>query len=159
MPKNLLVADDSVTIQKVVGIVFAHEDYRVTAASSGEEAIRLAHEHRPEVVLADCGMPGMSGYDLCAAIKADPRLADVPVILLAGTSDPLDEARARAARADGHVVKPFDSQALLSRVRELVEGVTPEPMPAAYPRTTPASPSRPAPSLTPAPAQGPRPVA
>ncbi len=82
MPKNLLVADDSVTIQKVVAIVFAHEDYRITAVDNGEDALRRAREERPDVVLADAVMPRMNGYELCQAIKADPMLADVPVLLL-----------------------------------------------------------------------------
>jgi CheY-like chemotaxis protein len=93
MPKTLLLADDSVTIQKVVGIVFATEDYRITAVDNGEDALRKAREMRPDIVLADAVMPRMNGYELCQAIKADPQLADVPVLLLAGTFEPFDEAR------------------------------------------------------------------
>jgi CheY-like chemotaxis protein len=147
MPKTLLLADDSVTIQKVVGIVFATEDYRITAVDNGEDALRKAREMRPDIVLADAVMPRMNGYELCQAIKADPQLADVPVLMLAGTFEPFDEARARAARADGHIAKPFDSHALLTRVRELVEGVAAEPLPQSYPRAPapPASPRVPPP--------------
>jgi len=134
MPKTILLADDSVTIQKVVGIVFATEDYQVTAVDNGEDALRKVREMRPDIVLADAVMPRMNGYELCQAIKADPQLADVPVLLLAGTFEPFDEARARAARADGHIAKPFESHALLSRVREVVEGVTAEPQPLPYQR-------------------------
>ncbi len=134
MPKNLLLADDSVTIQKVVGIVFSGEDYRITSVDNGEDAILRAREIRPDIVLADAVMPRMNGYELCQALKADPDLGDVPVLLLTGTFEPFDEARARSARADGHIAKPFDSQALLTRVRELVEGVTAEPLPLPYPR-------------------------
>jgi len=142
MPKTLLLADDSVTIQKVVGIVFATEDYQVTVVDNGEDALRKAREMRPDIVLADAVMPRMNGYELCQAIKADPQLADVPVLLLAGTFEPFDEARARAARADGHIAKPFESHALLTRVREVVEGVSAEPQPQPYPRA-PAPPERP----------------
>jgi CheY-like chemotaxis protein len=141
MPKTLLLADDSVTIQKVVGIVFATEDYRITAVDNGEDALRKAREIRPDIVLADAVMPRMNGYELCQAIKADPQLADVPVLLLAGTFEPFDEARARAARADGHIAKPFDSHALLTRVRELVEGVAADPLPQSYPRAQAPPPS------------------
>ncbi|MGA8891663.1 MAG: response regulator, partial [Anaeromyxobacteraceae bacterium] len=154
MPKTLLLADDSVTIQKVVGIVFATEDYRVVPVDNGEDALRKARELRPDVVLADAVMPRMNGYELCQAVKADPQLADVPVLLLAGTFEPFDEARARAARADGHIAKPFDTQSLLARVRELVEGVTVEPMPLPYPKAAAAAPPPPqaAPRMTPPPA-------
>src|SRR5512137_1913788 len=137
MPKTLLLADDSVTIQKVVAIVFAGEDYRIIAVDNGEDALHRARENPPDIVLADAVMPRMNGYELCQALKADPTLAEVPVLLLTGTFEPFDEARARAARADGHVAKPFDSQALLTRVRDLVEGVTAEPLPLPYPRMTP----------------------
>jgi CheY-like chemotaxis protein len=153
MPKTLLLADDSVTIQKVVGIVFAGEDYRVTAVGNGEDALRKAREARPDVVLADAAMPRMNGYELCQALKSDPQFADVPVLLLTGTFEPFDEVRARAARADGHVAKPFDSQSLLTRVRELVEGVTADPLPLPYPRLTPVP--APSPALRPAPAAAP----
>jgi CheY-like chemotaxis protein len=149
MPKTILLADDSVTIQKVVGIVFATEDYQVTAVDNGEDALRKVREMRPDIVLADAVMPRMNGYELCQAIKADPQLADVPVLLLAGTFEPFDEARARAARADGHIAKPFESQALLSRVREVVEGVTAEPQPQPYPRAPAPSATIPAPPPVP----------
>jgi len=149
MPKTILLADDSVTIQKVVGIVFATEDYQVTAVDNGEDALRKVREMRPDIVLADAVMPRMNGYELCQAIKADPQLADVPVLLLAGTFEPFDEARARAARADGHIAKPFESQALLSRVREIVEGVNAEPQPQPYPRAPATSASPPTPPPVP----------
>ncbi len=149
MPKTILLADDSVTIQKVVGIVFATEDYQVTAVDNGEDALRKVREMRPDIVLADAVMPRMNGYELCQAIKADPQLADVPVLLLAGTFEPFDEARARAARADGHIAKPFESQALLSRVRQIVEGVTAEPQPQPYQRAPTPSASPPAPPPVP----------
>jgi CheY-like chemotaxis protein len=90
MPKTLLLADDSVTIQKVVAIVFAGEDYRITAVDNGEDALARARESRPDIVLADAVMPRMNGYELCQALKADPQLADVPVLLLTGTFEPFD---------------------------------------------------------------------
>ncbi len=152
MPKTLLLADDSVTIQKVVGIVFAGEDYRITAVDNGEDALRKARETRPDIVLADTVMPRMNGYELCQALKNDAQLSEIPVLLLTGSSEPLDEARARSARADGHIAKPFDSQSLLNRVRELVEGVTAEPLPLPYPRMTPAPAPAPVPPRAPPPA-------
>src|SRR5207248_5529986 len=69
---------------------------------------------------ADVMMPGKSGYEVCEALKSDPATSAIPVMLLAGTFEPFDENRARAARADGHIVKPFESQALLDKVKVLV---------------------------------------
>ena len=120
MPKNLLVADDSLTIRKVIGMVFATEDFQITAVDNGIDAIARARELRPDVVLADVMMPGKSGYEVCEALKSDPATQRIPVLLLAGTFEPFDENRARAARADDHITKPFESQALLDKVKTLV---------------------------------------
>jgi CheY-like chemotaxis protein len=145
MPKNLLLADDSITIQKVVAITFANEDYKVTAVDNGEAAIAKARELKPDVILADVVMPRKNGYEVCEAVKNDPSLKHIPVLLLTGTFEAFDEARARGARADGHIAKPFESQALIGRVKELVEGKAPAPAAAgaAAPAARPAAPAAP----------------
>jgi CheY-like chemotaxis protein len=120
MPKTLLLADDSVTIQKVVGISFANEDVVLLTVDNGDDAVVRAREARPDLVLADVAMPGRDGYDVCEAIKADPELRHVPVLLLSGTFESFDEARARHVGADGHITKPFEAQALVDRVNELL---------------------------------------
>ncbi len=126
MPKNLLLADDSITIQKVVGITFAGEDFKITAVDNGEDAIARARELRPDVVLADVVMPRKNGYEVCEALKADPALQHIPVLLLAGTFESFDESRAHAVRADGHIAKPFESQALINKVKELLGSALPK---------------------------------
>ncbi|MGO8968001.1 MAG: response regulator [Myxococcaceae bacterium] len=120
MPKQLLVADDSLTIRKVIGMVFAVEDVSITFVDNGMDAISRARELKPDCVLADVLMPGKSGYEVCEALKADPATASIRVLLLAGNFEPFDEARARAVRADDFIVKPFESQALIDKVRALV---------------------------------------
>ncbi|HUK66724.1 MAG TPA: response regulator [Anaeromyxobacteraceae bacterium] len=130
MPKNLLLADDSITIQKVVGITFAGEDFKITAVDNGEDAIARAKELRPDVILADVVMPRKNGYEVCEAVKADPALRHIPVLLLAGTFEAFDESRARSAKADGHIAKPFESQALLARVKDLISSPASAPGPA-----------------------------
>src|SRR5512140_3352854 len=122
MPKTLLLADDSITIQKVVGITFANEDFKVTTVDNGEDALAKARELRPDIILADIVMPRKNGYELCEAVKGDAQLGATPVLLLAGTFEAFDENRARHARADGHISKPFESQALINKVKELTGG-------------------------------------
>src|SRR5512140_360725 len=151
MPKNLLLADDSITIQKVVGITFANEDFKVTTVDNGEDAVARARELLPDVVLADVVMPRKNGYEVCEALKADPATRHIPVLLLAGTFEAFDEARARAAHADGHIAKPFESQALINKVKELVDGKAPA-------AASPAAPRPAAPSAPPAGARPPAPV-
>ena len=125
MPKNLLLADDSVTIQKMVAITFANEDYAVSVVDNGEDAVAKARAARPDVILLDAVMPRKNGYEACEALKADPALAGVPVILLAGTFEAFDEARARTVRADAFIQKPFESQALINKVRGAGRGEGP----------------------------------
>lgn len=120
MKKKLLLADDSVTIQKVVQITFSHDDYDLTVVDNGDIAYEKARSQRPDLILADVFMPGKNGYELCAAVKNDPSLATVPVLLLTGTFEPFDEAKARSVGADRWIAKPFESQALIACVEELL---------------------------------------
>ncbi len=137
MGKTLLLADDSVTIQKVVGISFASEDIAITTVDNGDDAISRARELRPDLILADVVMPGKSGYEVCEAIKADPELRHIPVLLLTGTFEAFDDQRAASAGASGHVAKPFEAQTLVSRVKELL-AQAPSAPPVAAPSAAPA---------------------
>lgn len=117
MSKTLLVADDSTTMRRVVEMTFAGEDVRVIGVPSGEAALAKARELRPDVVLADAVMTGMSGYDLCRAIKGDASLRSTPVIVMASQHAPFDEALGRDVGADDHCIKPFETQALIDKVK------------------------------------------
>lgn len=150
MSKSLLLADDSITIQRVVGITFANEDFEITTVDNGDDAVSKAKEMKPDIVLADVIMPKKNGYEVCQAIKGDPDLKDVPVLLLAGTFEAFDENRAREVGANGHITKPFESQALIDKVNELV-GAAPSPaMPSGIQPIAPAAPSPAAPAPAPA---------
>jgi CheY-like chemotaxis protein len=127
MSKKLLLADDSVVIQKLVGLSFANEDVEIVATDNGDDAVVMAREITPDVVLADVVMPGKSGYEVCEAIKQDPALAHIPVLLLTGTFEAFDEARAVAAGANGQITKPFEAQALVERVSEIMNAPPPAP--------------------------------
>ena len=120
MPMKLLLADDSVTIQRVIELTFADEDVAVTAVGDGRQAIDRLRTDRPDIVLADVGMPERDGYEVASFIKNDPQLAHIPVILLTGAFEPLDEERARSVGCDGVLVKPFEPQMVINRVKELL---------------------------------------
>ncbi|MDW7643738.1 MAG: response regulator [Desulfuromonadales bacterium] len=120
MSKKLLLADDSITIQKVISITFANEDYDLIVVDNGDAALEKARTSHPDLVLADVFMPGKNGYELCAAIKQEGGLKGVPVLLLTGTFEPFDENKASACGADGWIAKPFESQALIRKVEELL---------------------------------------
>ena len=121
MSKKLLLADDSITIQKVVGITFANEDIELAVADNGADALDKAQSDPPDLILADVHMPEIDGYELTEAVKKDQALRQVPVLLLTGTFESFDEERAHAVGADDWIAKPFESQALIEKVRELLE--------------------------------------
>ena len=123
MTHKLLLADDSVTIQRVVELTFSGEDVQVVSVGDGEQAIARIPVERPDIVLADIGMPKRSGYDVAAFVKGRPDLSHIPVLLLAGAFEPVDDARAQQVQCDGVLVKPFEPQQVVARVRELVERV------------------------------------
>ena len=120
MGSTILLADDSITIQKVVNLTFADEGIDVVAVSNGDVAEKRLSEINPDLVLADIFMPGKNGYQLCEAIKQDPQFRNVPVVLLVGAFEPFDQAEARRVRADAHLTKPFESRTLVETVRRLV---------------------------------------
>lgn len=120
MGSKILLADDSITIQKVVNLTFADEGIEVVAVSNGDTAERRLAEVNPDLVLADIFMPGKNGYELCEHIKRSPQFSKVPVVLLIGAFEPFNEAEARRVHADAHLTKPFESRTLVETVRKLI---------------------------------------
>jgi CheY-like chemotaxis protein len=136
MRRRILLADDSVTIQKVIELTFLDEDYEVRAVSNGDEAVAALSQANPDFVIADVHMPGANGYEVCRRSKQ--LRPEVPVLLLVGTFEPFDEGQARSSGADSFLKKPFDSQELLQRVEELLAASAPAPAAAAaYTEPTP----------------------
>jgi CheY-like chemotaxis protein len=104
---RILVADDNSNIQKMVGLALKDQGIDVVAVGNGEAAVRKISDIHPDLVLADVFMPVRNGYEVCQYVKSDPSLAHIPVILLVGAFDPLDEQEAQRVGADGVLKKPF----------------------------------------------------
>jgi len=119
MPKKILLADDSVTIQKVVSITLAHEDFDLTIVDNGSKAVSKAKEIKPDVILLDVVMPDKDGYQVCKEIKGNPDLKNTPIILLTGTFEPFDADKAAEVGADDFIKKPFESHTLINKVKEM----------------------------------------
>jgi CheY-like chemotaxis protein len=135
MAKRLLLADDSLTIHRVVELTFADEDFEVISARSGTEAIEKINQVRPDIVIADVNMPEQDGYQVCKYVKSNSELANIPVILLKGIFEPYDEERAKEAGYDAVISKPFQSKSFIAKVKEVLaspgkEAVEPSPPPA-----------------------------
>lgn len=118
---KLFLVDASVTIQRVIELTFAGEDVDVVTVSDGEQAIARISIERPDIVLADIGVPRRNGYEVAAFIRGQSDLRHIPVLLMAGAFEPVDEVKAEQAGVDGVLMKPFEPQHVITRVRELLE--------------------------------------
>lgn len=123
MGNKILLADDSITIQKVVELVLSPEGFQISSFNNGEQALSEIDTIKPNIVLADVEMPKINGYDLCKKIKTNPSTANIPVILLVGAFEPFDENEARSVGADDFIIKPFESQELISKVKALIKEI------------------------------------
>lgn len=176
MGKKILLADDSITIQKVIELTFSDEDFEVVTVGNGRLAIEKAQEVQPDIVLCDIIMPEKDGYEVCEFVKGHEALGRVPVLLLTGAFEPFDQERAARVGADGFLAKPFEPQALIAKVKDLLShgggkpslarpapppaATTPIPSPvvAAGPPARAAAPQPPPPPRAPEPPPAPAPV-
>src|ERR1700674_4291948 len=120
VPHTLLLADDSVTIQRVIELTFADEDIDVIAVGDGQQAIDRLDADPPDIVLADVDMPKRDVYEVAAYVKSRPKLAHIPVVLLTGAFEPIDQARAIEAGSSDVLAKPFEPQMVINRVKQLL---------------------------------------
>jgi DNA-binding response OmpR family regulator len=123
--KLVLLADDSPMIHRHTGPILEDEGYQVISAHDGAEALQLAREHHPDLVITDVEMPKLDGYGVCKALKADPALAHVPVLICSSLGEAADLERGFDAGADDYLVKPVIPEELTTRVRALVLGSLP----------------------------------
>ncbi len=115
----VLLVDDEPNIRETVSFILEMEGYRVATAGDGEAALARARELRPPVVLLDAMLPKRDGFDVCRAIKADPELAAVRIVMLTALSQRVEHERAIKAGADYYLTKPFDEEELLALLRRL----------------------------------------
>lgn len=118
MPK-LLIADDEPGIRSLVRMTLEHDSYEILEASDGDEAIRLAREQHPELILLDVQMPGLSGLEVCRMLKDDPSTADIIVVMLTARAQQSDLKSGAESGADAYFTKPFSPVALMRKVDEV----------------------------------------
>ncbi len=157
MSVKLLLADKSITIQKVVEMLFSGKEYEVVCVSDGENALSEASRVVPDVVLADVDLPRIDGYNFAARIKQVPALAQTPVILMMSRDDVYNDAKGRESGIIDHIAKPFESQELIGKVKKALAAaritepapVTPRPAAAPTPPKSPLVSTRPAAPVVP----------
>jgi DNA-binding response OmpR family regulator len=122
MGKRILLAEDSLTIRKVFELTFAQSDVILTMVDNGDDAVRLAEETTPDLVVADVTLPGKDGYQVGEELSASEKARACPVLILCGTLSPFDEERFKKSGARGVLFKPFVSQELIDKVQDLLRG-------------------------------------
>lgn len=121
MKRKILLVDDEPVILEVVSIALGGGSrYELLLADDGNDALRIAKESQPDMVIMDVSMPLMDGLEACRKLKADPATSGIVVILLTAMAQRLDIERGTAAGADDYIVKPFSPSALLARIEELL---------------------------------------
>ena len=118
--KKLLIVDDEDGVRALVRMTLDNGDYKIIEASDGHEALDLAREHRPDLVLLDVMLPDLSGMDVCRKIKDDPDLASTTVVMLTARAQTSDVGDAEEAGADGYFTKPFSPIALTRKVESIL---------------------------------------
>ena len=117
---DVFVVEDSRVQAAAVRLSLLQNEFVVRIAENGAEGLAMMKEQRPDVVISDVEMPEMNGYELCAAIKANPRLKDTPVILLTALGDPEDILKGLEVKADNYLTKPWDDELLYARVQQVL---------------------------------------
>jgi len=116
---SVLIVDDTLTGMKALELLLKEDGYRLAFAGNGNDAIRRAREFSPDVILLDVMMPGMDGFEVCQRMRNDPKLLDVPILMLSSLTERDDRLKGISAGADDFISKPFDKVELLARVRTI----------------------------------------
>lgn len=117
---RVLLADDDAALRRLVSATLGSNDFELLHAMDGEEALRVASEKHPALVLLDVNMPRMDGFNVCRHLKTDPSTTDIKIVMLTARGADVDRQRARDAGADDYFVKPFSPVQLLNRVYALL---------------------------------------
>ena len=118
---KILFVDDSVTMHRAVALSLKRESHELICVDNGDDALRLAREVRPQIIISDLEMPGMTGIELCKKIKSDPVLRNIKFVLMCGSFDQVDEGRLQGLPTDGRLWKPFESHTLIALLTTLVK--------------------------------------
>jgi two-component system phosphate regulon response regulator PhoB len=126
MSASILVVEDEEPIQILLSYNFEAEGYRVRSTAQGEEVARLVNEERPDLIVLDWMLPGISGIEVCRLLRTRPETRDIPIIMLTARGEENERVRGLATGADDYMVKPFSVPELLARVRTILRRANPD---------------------------------
>lgn len=118
---SILVADDEENILISLEFLFKRAGFTVYVAKNGKQALELAREHEPALIMLDVMMPELDGFSVCQALRGEERFVNTPIMMLTAKGRDADKVKGRALGATDYVVKPFSTRELLARVRSLIE--------------------------------------
>ncbi len=119
---KILIADDSDMMRKIAKMIMEKAGHTVIEAHDGNEAVALAKNELPNLVLLDAEMPEMDGWEACKAIKADPATAQIPVLMCTGHDLSQEPEELTAIGASGYITKPYQAQQMQAKVAEVLNG-------------------------------------
>jgi DNA-binding response OmpR family regulator len=119
--RRVLLADDDPALRRLIGTTLGSQDFDLLQAVDGEEALQIARQQHPELVLLDVNMPKLDGFEVCRNLRSDPATSAMKIVMLTARGADVDRARAREAGADDYFIKPFSPVQLLNKVYALLE--------------------------------------
>ena len=126
MSASILIIEDEEPIQILLKYNLEAEGYRVRSSAQGEDAAFMVAEERPDLILLDWMLPGISGIEVCRLVRAKPESRDIPIIMLTARSEESEKVRGLATGADDYLVKPFSVPELLMRIKTILRRLNPE---------------------------------
>ena len=120
LKRRVLLADDDPGLRRLIGTTLGTEDFDLLQANDGEQALQIARQQHPELVLLDVNMPKLDGFEVCRHLKSEPETSGIKVVMLTARSEEVDRARGREAGADEYFTKPFSPVQLLNKVYALL---------------------------------------
>ena len=119
--KKILLVDDEKDIVEVVASRLRASNYNVILAYDGQEALDKAHKEKPDLIILDLMLPKMDGYKVCGLLKFNEKYRKIPIIMLTARGQDSDMKMGQEVGADAYIIKPFDSQVLLGKIKELLK--------------------------------------
>jgi two-component system phosphate regulon response regulator PhoB len=126
MAASILIVEDEEPLQVLLSYNLEAEGYAVRSTAHGEEAGRLVTEERPDLVILDWMLPGISGIEVCRMLRSKPETRDIPIVMLTARGEESERVRGLSTGADDYVVKPFSVPELMARVRSILRRASPE---------------------------------
>jgi DNA-binding response OmpR family regulator len=120
LKRRVLLADDDPGLRRLIGTTLGTEDFDLLQADDGEQALQIARQQHPELVLLDVNMPKLDGFEVCRHLKSEPETSGIKVVMLTARGEEVDRARGREAGADEYFTKPFSPVQLLNKVYALL---------------------------------------